>query len=114
MRGRKIINTLKPLLTTSDAVKNRSALDLTPLPTLQPLIEIKPLVDAINGMLANLDYALTKERRFTDLAAHELRTPIAIFKTQAQTALKATSDAERQIILEAQVQAADRATNFVE
>ncbi len=105
---------LKPLLAVSDAVKNRSALDLTPLPTCQSLAEIKPLVNSINGLLTNLDYALKKERRFTDFAAHELRTPITIFKTQAQTALKATDDLERRSILEAQVQAANRAANLVD
>jgi len=105
---------LKPLLAVSDAVKRRSALDLTPLPTCHSLNEITPLIDSINGLLANLDYALKKEQRFTDFAAHELRTPIAIFKTQAQTALKATDDAQRRMILEAQVQAADRATNMVD
>jgi signal transduction histidine kinase len=72
------------------------------------------LINSINGLLANLDYALKKERRFTDFAAHELRTPIAIFKTQAETALKATDDSERRVILEAQVQAANRATNMVD
>jgi len=105
---------LKPLLAVSYAVKSRSALDLTPITTWRTVNEITPLIDAINGLLANLDYALKKERRFTDFAAHELRTPIAIFKTQAQTALKATDDAQRRMILEAQVQAADRATNMVD
>lgn len=105
---------LKPLLAVSEAVKRRSSLDLTPLPTCQTLAEISPLIAAINSLLTNLDYALKKERRFTDFAAHELRTPIAIFKTQAQTALKATDDRQRQMILEAQVQAADRATNMVD
>ena len=105
---------LKPLLSVSEAVKRRSALDLTPLPVSGTLSEIKPLVNSINGLLANLDYAIRKEQRFTDFAAHELRTPIAIFKTQAQTALKATNETERQTILEAQVQAADRATDMVD
>jgi signal transduction histidine kinase len=72
------------------------------------------LIDSLNGLFANLEYALRKERRFADFAAHELRTPIAIFKTQAQTALKATDADQRRIILEAQVQAADRATNMVD
>ena len=105
---------LKPLVTLSDAVKRRSALDLTPLPKDLSLKEIMPLIDSINGLLNNLEYALKKERRFTDFAAHELRTPIAIFKTQAQTALKAADDHTRRMILEAQVQAADRATNMVD
>ena len=105
---------LKPLLVISEAVKRRSALDLTPLSIDQSLTEISPLIDSINGLLSNLDYALSKERRFTDLAAHELRTPIAIFKTQAETALRSIDDRERRMILEAQVKAADRATTMVD
>lgn len=104
---------LKPLLTLSEAVKKRSALDLKPLPP-QALTEINPLVNSINNLLANLDYALEKERRFTDFAAHELRTPVAVFKTLAQTAIKSGNDEERRMILDAQVQAADRATNMVD
>lgn len=105
---------LKPLLAVSEAVKRRSSLDLTPLPPSHALTEITPLINAINSLLANLEYALRKERRFTDFAAHELRTPIAIFKTQAQTALRATDTEQLKVILEAQVQAADRATNLVD
>lgn len=105
---------LKPLLAISEAVRRRSATDLTALPAFASLKEIAPLTDAINALLANLDYALKKERRFTDFAAHELRTPIAILKTQAQTALKSTDDNERKEILEAQVAAADRATDMVD
>lgn len=105
---------LKPLLNISDAVRKRSALDLNPLPNNYSLTEVRPLIDAINALLTNLNYALQKERRFTDFAAHELRTPIAIFKTQAQTALKATDADQRRMILEAQVLAADRATALVD
>lgn len=105
---------MKPLVDLSEAVSKRSEFDLTPLTINQPLREISPLVQAINGLLANLGYALQKERRFTDLAAHELRTPIAVLKTQAQTALKATDETERRSILEAQVLATDRATKMLE
>lgn len=78
------------------------------------LLEINPLINSINKLLSNLSYILEKERRFTDFAAHELRTPIAILKTQAQTALKSKSDSERQMILEAQVRATDRAASLVD
>ena len=105
---------LRPLRTVSDAVTRRSASDLTPLSLGASPVEIAPLIDSINGLLAKLDDALQKERRFTDFAAHELRTPIAIFKTQAQTALKASDAAERKTILEAQVQAANRAASMVD
>ena len=107
-------NSLKPLHLISEAVTKRSANDLTPLPNYLSIDEISPVVSSINDLFARLEYVLTKERRFTDFAAHELRTPIAIFKTQAQTALSSKDDNERREILEAQVQAADRATKMVD
>ncbi len=54
------------------------------------------------------------EPRFTADAAHELRTPIAAIRAQAQVALGATSDAERSHALHATLQGCDRATRLIE
>jgi len=43
--------------------------------------ELQPIVLALNGLLDRLRTAMERERRFTDAAAHELRTPIAELKT---------------------------------
>jgi two-component system sensor histidine kinase QseC len=43
--------------------------------------ELRPIVSALEGLLARLRGAMERERRFTDAAAHELRTPIAELKT---------------------------------
>lgn len=57
--------------------------------------EIRPLVEAINGLFARVEKALEAERRFTADAAHELRTPLAALAAQAQVALRARDEAER-------------------
>jgi signal transduction histidine kinase len=60
---------------------------------LQPVIvdrapsEMTPMLDALNGLLERIAGLLESERRFTADAAHELRTPIAAIRTQAQVAL---------------------------
>ncbi|MBI3562386.1 MAG: sensor histidine kinase N-terminal domain-containing protein [Gammaproteobacteria bacterium] len=50
--------------------------------------EINPLITALNSLFAKLKTAFDRERRFTSDAAHELQTPLASIKTQAQVALR--------------------------
>jgi two-component system sensor histidine kinase QseC len=76
--------------------------------------EIAPLVAALNALFDRLRQSLEQERRFTADAAHELRTPLAAVKTQAQVALGAMDDAERGRALANVVGGADRAARLVE
>jgi two-component system sensor histidine kinase QseC len=77
--------------------------------------EIQPMVQALNGLFERIDVMLVSERRFTADAAHELRTPIAAIRSQAQVALGAgTNLAERDHALQATLLGCDRATRLVE
>jgi two-component system, OmpR family, sensor histidine kinase QseC len=77
--------------------------------------EIKPMLFALNGLFERIEFMMVSERRFTADAAHELRTPIAAIRTQAQVALGAGMHAaERDHALMATLAGCDRATRLVE
>jgi two-component system sensor histidine kinase QseC len=68
----------------------------------------------LNHLFERIAGLLAGERRFTADAAHELRTPIAAIRAQAQVALGATEPAERSHALQATLQGCDRATHLVQ
>ena len=84
-------------------------IDIGPVPK-----EIRPLATALNDLLQRLAQALEMERRFTDDAAHELRTPLAALKTQAQVALRATDQQERNNALHQIIKGVDRASHLLQ
>jgi two-component system sensor histidine kinase QseC len=73
-----------------------------------------PMLDALNGLFKRIGELMASERRFTADAAHELRTPIAAIRAQAQVASAAVDDTERRHALQATLQGCDRATRLVE
>jgi two-component system sensor histidine kinase QseC len=76
--------------------------------------EMTPMLDALNGLFARIAELMESERRFTADAAHELRTPIAAIRTQAQVALGEADNGLRRHALEATLEGCDRATRLVE
>ncbi|GAB4396194.1 MAG: quorum sensing histidine kinase QseC [Rhodoferax sp.] len=105
---------LLPLRALSQVLEQRRAQDLAPLEMPTMPSEIAPVVQSINTLLARIDKLLQSERRFTADAAHELRTPIAAIRTQAQVALAAQDDqATRARALQQTLAGCDRATHLV-
>lgn len=97
---------------TSD-LKKREPTKLDGLDVQSVPEEIQPLVSVLNDLFSRLKSALEKERRFTSEAAHELRTPLAGLKTQAEVALGAQNSQERERALGNIIQAVDRCTHLV-
>ncbi|KHE00088.1 histidine kinase [Pantoea stewartii] len=77
---------LRPLRRLSRIVLRRDGAELTPLPSL-PWSELQPLIVAFNRYLERLRGLLARQDRFSADAAHQLRTPLTILKTQIGTAL---------------------------
>jgi two-component system sensor histidine kinase QseC len=76
--------------------------------------EVLPLVEELNRLFARISQVLERERRFTADAAHELRTPLAALRSQAQLARTARGAAVRDEALDGILTGTDRATRLVE
>ena len=105
---------LRPLQQLKQEVRQRAANRLEPVAMAGVPEEVAPLAQALNDLFTRLQQAFESERRFTADAAHELRTPLAALKTQAQVALRSTNEAERLLALENVLHGVDRATRLVE
>jgi len=86
---------LLPLLRLRNAVRARPAADLSPFDADAVQTEIRPLVEALNGHMGRLGEVLARQRSFLDSAAHQIRTPLAVMKTQVSYARR-TPDREEQ------------------
>lgn len=105
---------LAPLRQMGHALALRQPDTLTPLTLDGAASEMVPMVDALNALFGRIALLLEAERRFTADASHELRTPIAAIRAQAQVALNETDDALRRHALHNTLAGCDRATRLVE
>jgi len=106
---------LLPMRQLSEALGQRRPEALEPVVLANVPTEMQPMVHALNDLFARIERVLDGERRFTSDAAHELRTPIAAIRAQAQVALGAGDDqAQREHALRATLAGCDRATHLVE
>jgi two-component system sensor histidine kinase TctE len=100
---------LAPLAYLQREIANRSHRDLSALPEASAPQEVQPLIRAMNDLLLRLSQALAAQSRFVADAAHQLRTPLAGLKTQAELALRQAQSSEAQAALK-QLQAASEQT----
>ena len=105
---------LAPLRVLGRTLEQRTPQALKPVAVDGAPLEMAPMLDALNGLFRRIAELLESERRFTADAAHELRTPIAAIRTQAQVALGATQESERTHALQATLHGCDRAARLVE
>jgi two-component system sensor histidine kinase QseC len=104
---------LRPLQALARELGNRNAADMRPVETGTIPAEIRPVVASLNHLFAKVRDAMRHERELTAFAAHELRTPLAGLRTQAQIAMVASDGAVREAALRQIVVAVDRTTRMV-
>ena len=105
---------LRPLRRVVDAVERRGASALEPLDQAGLPVDIAPLVAALNRLLRRLQESIAAQRAFVGDAAHELRTPLAALRLQAQVLVRTGEENERRATGEEFVTSVDRATHLVE
>ncbi len=105
---------LRPLRHLGRTLAQRAPDALQPVALPQLPTELQGLVDALNALFGRVARLLDGERRFTADAAHELRTPIAAIRAQAQVAMAACDDGVRRHALQATLDGCDRAARLVD
>lgn len=91
---------LAPLGELQGAIEQRSHRDLSPVPLEQAPPEVRPLLRAMNDLLQRLRASIAHQQRFTADASHQLRTPLAGIRAQAELALRERDPAQIRRALE--------------
>ena len=111
--ARGIRRGLMPLDLLAGELAARNAQSLQPVSEQVPA-ETLPLVQSLNALLARVAESLAREQRFTADAAHELRSPLAALKVQAEVLAMSSDEAEQQHHLGNIHESIDRANRLTE
>jgi len=105
---------LDPVRRLQDRLVERPPLDLSPVPLAGTPAELRPFLDEINSLLHRLSEAVEAQSRFVAAAAHQLRTPIAGIRAQADAAIATGQPQDGQNALQRIAQAALGMGNLVQ
>lgn len=106
---------LRPLRRVAGDLHRRAPDDASPLSTDRVPSEVLPLVLSLNALFTRTGDMLTRERRFTSDAAHELRSPLAALRVQTEVVQLSGDDNEmREHALQNLTTSIDRASRLVD
>ena len=89
-----LVQAIKPLHHLEERIRARSPDDLSPLDVETVPLEVTPLVSSVNDLLMRLKDSIATQKRFLADAAHQLKTPLAGLRMQADLAQREGANAE--------------------
>lgn len=89
-----LVRGIKPLSQLEERIRARRPDDLSPLDDKAVPLEVAPLVSSVNDLLTRLKDSIATQKRFLADAAHQLKTPLAGLRMQADLAQREDSNAE--------------------
>ncbi len=89
-----LVRGIKPLSQLEERIRARRPDDLSPLDDKAVPLEVAPLVSSVNDLLTRLKDSIATQKRFLADAAHQLKTPLAGLRMQADLAQREATDAE--------------------
>jgi len=92
-----LVRGIRPLNDLAQRIRARKPDDLSPLDDDQVPQEVVPLVSSINELLQRLKTSVSNQKRFLADAAHQLKTPLAGLRMQAEMAQQAHQSGEADI-----------------
>jgi two-component system, OmpR family, sensor histidine kinase TctE len=108
-----LVRGIRPLNELEQRIRARKPDDLSPIEESFIPQEVAPLVSSINDLLTRLKTSLTTQKRFLADAAHQLKTPLAGLRMQAELAQRETDPAEIRGSLQQIARSSARATHTV-
>ncbi|MBE0474175.1 sensor histidine kinase [Rhodoferax sp.] len=89
-----LVQAIKPLHQLEERIRARKPDDLSPIDAQAVPLEVAPLVDSVNDLLLRLADSIATQKRFLADAAHQLKTPLAGLRMQAEIAQREGASAE--------------------
>ena len=89
-----LVRGIRPLSAVEERIRERKSEDLSPLDESQVPQEVVPLVSSINELLRKLADSMATQKRFLADAAHQLKTPLAGLRMQAELAQREGEDTQ--------------------
>ena len=89
-----LVRAIKPLSELEERIRERKPDDLSPLDERSVPYEVAPLVASVNGLLTKLKESIATQKRFLADAAHQLKTPLAGLRMQADLAQREGANAD--------------------
>jgi two-component system, OmpR family, sensor histidine kinase TctE len=108
-----LVRGIRPLNDLEQKIRARKPDDLSPIEESYIPQEVAPLVSSINDLLTRLKTSLTTQKRFLADAAHQLKTPLAGLRMQAELAQRESNPQDIRSSLQQIAHASTRATHTV-